>query len=125
MPKFSRIARHRSLAFIEQGGLCCYCRLRMFLGNLDEIANQLGTSKRAAFLVRSTAEHLVSREDGGTGSRHNIAAAHWYCNRQRHRLANVPSPNSFAQYVQRRLELGKWWTKAIFRALVTQASRSQ
>ena len=117
MPNSNRISRNRYLAYRQQDGLCIYCSLRLYLGTLDEVATQLGISKRAAFLVQCTAEHLLARQDGGTDAAGNIAAAHWYCNHQRHRRSAAPSPEAFGQFVQRRVASGKWWPDVLKFAL--------
>ena len=117
MPNSTRISRNRHLAFRRQDGRCIYCSLRMFLGSLDVIAMQLGISRRAASLVQCTAEHLLARQDAGTDSAGNIAAAHGYCNRLRHRRRTVSSPDAFERYVQRRVSSGKWWPDPIKFAL--------
>ena len=78
----SRVAKHRDQAFIRQHGRCCYCK--RFL---------LPTNARNP--LRSTAEHLIARCDGGRDNRDNIAAACWECNDNRHRAKRPLPPGRF------------------------------
>ncbi|WP_363168790.1 hypothetical protein [uncultured Lamprocystis sp.] len=43
---------------------------------------------------------MVARQDGGSCSRENIAAACRFCNSNRHRRKDPPNPDVYRQFVQ-------------------------
>lgn len=65
---------------------------------------------RLTRLLRSTAEHLVARCEGGRDERSNIVAACHWCNERRHlkRAKTAPSAEAYRQRVARRMAAGRW-----------------
>lgn len=111
----SRKARER--AFHAQQGYCCYCGYPMAesADNIHEFARRNRLKKRGAYPLLATAEHLRARRDGGTDSAENIAAAHAYCNRLRHRRKCAPPPEKYREFVQRRCAKGGWHAPEVLR----------
>jgi ribosomal protein L37E len=104
------LRKARARAFHAQQGFCCYCGYPMAesADELDSFATHYRLNKRTASQLLATAEHLRARCDGGTDSDTNIAAAHAYCNRLRHRRKNPPRPEQYRNLVQRRCTKGGW-----------------
>ncbi|WP_087496096.1 HNH endonuclease [Curvibacter sp. AEP1-3] len=69
-----------------------------------------GLTPKQALLLKSTAEHLKARQDGGRDSCSNIAAACLYCNRKRHagRSKCAPDSASYKRVIQEKVSKGKW-----------------
>jgi hypothetical protein len=67
--------------------------------------HKLTLAEAGAF--RCTAEHLKARKDGGRNARRNIVAACLFCNQQRHRSSDAPSPSDYKHAVQQRLGVGR------------------
>ena len=61
-----------------------------------------------AKLLRSTAEHLTARQEGGRDSSQNIVAACLYCNGKQHLTKQPKSSAGYTLKVRRRLTEGKW-----------------
>ena len=102
------VQKIRKAKFIEQQGQCYYCIQPMWEENGEHFALSHGISASAANSLRSTAEHLVARQDGGTDTHQNIVAACRYCNCTRHKTRNPTTPIDYAQKVRTRLWNGKW-----------------
>lgn len=109
MPKIRRL---RAQAFQAQHGLCCYCRLPMWLASPAEVAHP-GLRPSTLAPLRATAEHLVARQDGGPDCAGNIAAACWLCNTRRHKRATPLCPELYRELVRRRMARGKWHAPAL------------
>ena len=67
------------------------------------------TSKQAGWF-RLTAEHLVSKADGGTAAEGNIVAACLWCNRHRHlhRPQSAPDAAVYERRVRSLVAKGRW-----------------
>ncbi|HDS1039502.1 HNH endonuclease [Stenotrophomonas maltophilia] len=121
-----RLKSLRTSAFHAQSGHCYYCGLPMWLASPSELG--IKPSRSRAF--QCTAEHLVARQDGGRDVIGNVVAAHARCNQGRHkRQGQAPSPEAFRALVQKRLGVGRWWSRlppGIARASVSphQATRA-
>jgi len=100
----------RRRAFEQQRGFCHYCGLPMWEADEAAFAARFGLSARLTRLLRSTAEHLVARRDGGRDARSNIVAACHWCNDRRHRGRphTAPSAETYLQHVARRMAAGRW-----------------
>lgn len=104
----SSVKNIRKTKFVEQKGQCHYCCQPMWEKNRKLFAFTHGISKPASNWLRSTAEHLVARQDGGADVSQNIVAACRYCNRTRHTSPKPMPPADYAQKVRKRLWKGKW-----------------
>ena len=104
----TRVQTIRKAKFIEQQGRCFYCHQPMWEENGEQFAATYGLSKLASSRLRSTAEHLVARQEGGADIVQNIVAACYYCNRIRHTTPNPKPPTAYAKKVRNRLWKGKW-----------------
>jgi hypothetical protein len=100
----------RRRAFEQQRGFCHYCGLPMWQDDEAAFAARLGLSARLTRLLRSTAEHLVARCDGGRDDDSNIVASCLWCNRTRHRgpARTARSPEEYGQHVRKRMAQGRW-----------------
>lgn len=100
----------RRCAFEQQRGLCHYCGLPMWQGDQASFAAHHGLTARLARQLRSTAEHLVARCDGGRDERSNIVAACHWCNSRRHlgRCETAPSAEAYRLHVAQRVKAGRW-----------------
>lgn len=104
------IAKRRERRWIEQHGLCHYCRQPMWTGanGRQAFAEAFRVSERFAAAFQCTAEHLKPRGEGGTDRAENIVAACRFCNVTRHRRARPLAPEAYALHVRRRLGKGHW-----------------
>jgi hypothetical protein len=68
-------------------------------------------------MLRSTAEHLKARCEGGTNARDNIVAAHHICNARRHKRKRAPQPSEFRELVRKRVANGRWFDAATLNLL--------
>jgi 5-methylcytosine-specific restriction endonuclease McrA len=109
----NRIQLLRLQAFRRQGGLCCYCDVRMWLSSPSELVGHTLTAGAAARL-RCTAEHLAPRGEGGQDTECNIAAACAHCNHTRHKRKTPPPPTVYRQEVQRRVAKRRWHVRWVF-----------
>lgn len=100
----------RRSAFARQNGLCFYCCHPMWEADLDAFAQRHQLTLAQARHHRSTAEHLVSKCDGGRDVASNIVAACQICNTRRHkgRIAIAPDPLAYRAAVRRQCAKGKW-----------------
>ena len=120
----SRLAKLRRSAFLAQSGCCFYCGLPMWEDDPELFAQTLGLTLRQVQKLRSTAEHLQARCDGGLDHRSNIVAACAHCNQKRHVGRKVA--RSWAEHkawVQRRLSAGAWFDKGMISRLWRVALR--
>ena len=107
-----KLKRSRIAAFIEQGGQCYYCNLPMWEVDPKAFASAYGLTLRQAMQLRSTAEHLLARSEGGSDGRSNIVAACSLCNRLRHRPKRAKAPEDWGVICRRRV--AKSFTVAMF-----------
>ncbi|MBI4997681.1 MAG: HNH endonuclease [Rhodocyclales bacterium] len=98
----------RKSAFEAQHGQCCYCGMPMWLDDAPGFARSHNLSQRQTRWFQCTAEHLQARQDGGTNSASNIAAACLYCNTRRHKRKSPPSPEEYRLLVAERVRKGRW-----------------
>lgn len=103
-----KIRKIRLQKFMAQNGRCFYCQLPMWENDQHRavLENMVG-SKRAIWL-RSTAEHLCAKRDGGKDSAENLVAACWFCNCTRHKTKAPLTPEAYSAFVRKRLSLGRW-----------------
>lgn len=101
-------SHHRKSAYAAQHGLCCYCRKPMWLNSVKEFAQANQLSLKQAMLFKCTAEHLHARSESGNDSSTNIAAACWFCNSRRHRRRIPLKPDSYLEFVKKKLSAGGW-----------------
>lgn len=105
----------RGRAYKQQGGRCYYCCVRMWQASPSELGiEHLCTS--ASGDVRSTAEHLVPKCDGGLDAATNIVAACARCNHGRHKRRRVLDPQAFRVLVRRRIACGRWHQRWVYDA---------
>ncbi len=108
----SRLAKLRRSAFLAQSGCCFYCGLPMWEDDPERFSRTLGLTVRQAQKLRSTAEHLHARCDGGLDIPSNIVAACAHCNQKRHGGRKVARNwTEHKAWVQRRLGVGQWFDK--------------
>lgn len=112
MPSCNRIPSLRRQAFNRQRGLCYYCEVRMWLNSPEELG--LPECSAASRRLQCTAEHLVSRSDGGRDSATNIVAACAHCNQTRHRQKRPPEPPQYLAEVRGRVARGGWHYPWVF-----------
>jgi 5-methylcytosine-specific restriction endonuclease McrA len=121
MSSRNRIQCLRQKAFNRQGGLCCYCGVRMWLNSPAELTEPKWAT--AASRLRCTAEHLEPQSEGGQDTAANIAAACAHCNQTRHKRKEPPKPAVFREEVRRRVERGSWHVRWVFESgLLRQSS---
>ena len=119
----SSIKESRLNAFINQAGLCYYCRSTMWLKDVEGFATKYSISISAAGRFRCTAEHLTARCDGGSNRKNNIVAACIFCNQKRHQRKKPLVPIKHKERIQRRLKQGKWHPKELLHLSSLSASR--
>jgi hypothetical protein len=68
----TRLQRLRDVMADRQFGLCYWCRLPLLAADDPDLG------------MRTTADHIVRRADGGRTTAANIVAAHFACNTARH-----------------------------------------
>ncbi|WP_354005685.1 HNH endonuclease signature motif containing protein [Desulfofustis limnaeus] len=108
MSKLNTLQKSRNSAFLKQAGRCFYCNFPMWLDHKDDFAKVHKLSSREADRFRCTAEHLLARSESGKDTKDNIVAACLYCNQNRHRRKNPPTPNRYKEFITRRIKKGKW-----------------
>ena len=114
----SRLVKLRRSAFLAQSGCCFYCGLPMWEDDPERFSRTLGPTVRQAQKLRSTAEHLHARCDGGLDIPSNIVAACAHCNQKRHGGRKVARNwTEHKAWVQRRLGVGQWFDKDLLTRL--------
>ena len=114
----SPLAKYRHSAYVAQAGCCFYCGLPMWEDKPESFARALGLTQGQARMLRSTAEHLHARCDGGRDARENIVAACAHCNHKRHLGRKVARDwPAHKAWVQRRLSAGAWFDRAMLQQL--------
>lgn len=117
MPKpanSKNLSRSRSIAFAHQGGRCYYCGCAMWLGDPSAFCQAHHLKPKQARMLQCTGEHLLARQDGGTESRDNIAAACAFCNQTRHKRKKPPAPDTYAREVRNRVAKRGWHPRWVF-----------
>lgn len=117
--------RHR--AFVAQDGRCFYCSQPIWEDGREAFAKAHGMLPRLATHLRSTAEHLVARQDAGKNSQQNIVAACVWCNSRRHlgRAERAPDCHAYQHWVQAQVSAGKWHPVAASQAAASRARKPQ
>jgi hypothetical protein len=69
------IRKIRLVAFEKQMGCCYYCCMPMWFAEPELFASNHGITENQAKQLQCTAEHLTTRQDGGTNVSENIVAA--------------------------------------------------
>ena len=87
---------------------CYYCESPIWETDQHAFAESLGLRPKQAALLRSTAEHLVARRDGGRDTRCNVVAACLHCNRSRHAVPTPKEPLDYSAHVKSRMRKGRW-----------------
>lgn len=103
-----KIAKIRVQKYAEQGGLCFYCQQPMWESDPLKFAQSYKLSRKRLSWLRSTAEHLLPRQEGGADLPMNIVAACAYCNSHRHHCRMPRDPNAHTVLVRKRLNEGRW-----------------
>jgi hypothetical protein len=101
------LQRSRLSAYMAQQGLCYYCRFEMWLLSPEELT-QLGYPRKHVARLQCTAEHLISRSEGGSDKPENIAAACIFCNQSRHTVREPLTPDGHRNHVRSLLAQGMW-----------------
>lgn len=114
MPSKNRIKVLRQRAFERQGGLCCYCGVRMWLNDPGELPG-VPHEPAAWAKLQCTAEHLKARSEGGGNTTEDIAAACARCNHTRHKWRTVLEPSAYAGVVAQQMRRGTWHRRWVFR----------
>lgn len=109
-----QFSHSRAIAFSRQGGRCFYCRCLMWLGNPLAFCQLYGLKPKQVKPLQCTGEHLLPRHDGGKDEPDNIAAACALCNRRRHKRKNPPAPDTYGEYVRRRVAKHAWHSPWVF-----------
>ncbi|MBN8819444.1 MAG: hypothetical protein J0I80_12095 [Sphingomonas sp.] len=104
----NQISKARVEKFSAQNGLCHYCKQPMWERDPHEFAERFALNDRRLNWLRSTAEHLHARCDGGKDTKNNIVAACRFCNAHRHHACKALPPEAYGQHVRKRLAAGKW-----------------
>lgn len=112
MPK--SLKHKRNAACNHQSNCCCYCRVIMAVGGLQQYATKYGLSLGQAKRLQPTAEHLQARCENGSNARSNIAAACWHCNSLRHKRFKPMDAVSYRRYVQKRMAKRRWHGTYVF-----------
>jgi hypothetical protein len=92
-----------------QNGLCYYCNEPMWDQAIDSPTTPDCHSPKRPLQRRCTAEHLRARCDGGSDLAHNIVAACWFCNKNRHARKRPMPPQTYQDYVRKRVAQGRWF----------------
>jgi 5-methylcytosine-specific restriction endonuclease McrA len=109
------LSRVRAAAFHRQHGHCFYCSVLMWTDDCAAFARRHRLSPRLAQWLQCTAEHLLPRQDGGSNSGANIAAACRLCNHRRHAQRNVaPTPEAYRTLVRKRVSRKAWHYPDVF-----------
>lgn len=108
----------RKSAYINQSGRCYYCSLPMWENDLELFSKKYGVKTTEALRLKSTAEHLHARQDGGKNSKDNIVAACVYCNQHRHYMRPAPEPSAYKKIVLKQLRNGYWHKKVIVQRIL-------
>ncbi|WP_353957265.1 HNH endonuclease [Pelomonas sp. SE-A7] len=109
----SKIPTLRTQAFVQQGGRCWYCCVRMWCASPIELAS---ARHKGMASLKCTAEHLLAKSEGGKDQANNVVAACWHCNRTRHKRKLPPKPEAFRADVRRRVARGRWhhpWVRTL------------
>ena len=102
------IKNSRLNAFINQAGLCYYCKSAMWLKDVESFATKHSILISDAARFQCTAEHLTARCDGGSNRQDNIVAACIFCNKKRHQTKAPRTPSKHKKHIQKRITKGKW-----------------
>ena len=102
------LIKSRLKAFNLQQGRCIYCELPMWLDRPEAFAKKYKITTKGAALFKSTAEHLLAKQDGGKDGESNIVAACHFCNQKRHKCKKPKDPISYKLYVSSRVGKGRW-----------------
>ena len=111
------LVRPRTIAYARQSGRCYYCGFPMWSDSPTDFASTYGLSLAHSRLLQCTGEHLQAHKDGGSSAHSNIVAACLWCNLQRHRSKNPPSPDSYKAYVSKRISKGRWHNATVLQRL--------
>ncbi|MBF5090521.1 HNH endonuclease [Novosphingobium sp. NBM11] len=103
-----KIATVRRQKFDAQDGLCFYCKQPMWEHDPHQFSERFAVCDKRLGWLRSTAEHLRARCEGGKNTGDNIVAACLFCNSRRHRSRNALPPETYGRRVRKRLAKGQW-----------------
>lgn len=105
-----RLLRLRRKAYEQQNHLCFYCAYPMWEEDRDGFSRLHGVPPHLAGHLKSTAEHLVARQDQGRDTADNVVAACLWCNRMRHqgRRHSAPDAISYRSRVAYLVAMDRW-----------------
>lgn len=105
-----RTQSHRRKAFQQQDGCCYYCELPVWEVAPLVFSEIHRVPPRVAKWLRSTAEHVCARCDGGKDRKANIVSACLWCNSRRHqgRQHCAPDASTYRARVRQLVAAGKW-----------------
>ena len=106
--KRKSLIKTRAIAFSHQNGHCYYCDQPMWNEKPHKFSSDYSITLPQTKRFQCTGEHLIPHQDGGTSAQKNIVAACWFCNQQRHRRKSDPNPTQYRNYVQHRMNKGRW-----------------
>lgn len=112
MPK-NHLQTLRLKAFERQEHRCYYCGFLMWEEEPVSFALKHKITVQQAQRFRSTAEHLIARQDGGKDMAENIVSACLFCNQTRHRLKPAPEPEMHKKGIIKQLVHHGWHPKKI------------
>ncbi|RWX64899.1 HNH endonuclease [Mesorhizobium sp. M4B.F.Ca.ET.089.01.1.1] len=108
MCKSKKLARIRTRLACNQDGRCFYCEFPMWDRDPTGFSERYNIPVGSLDRFRCTVEHLNPRMNGGKDNLDNLVAACRFCNQNRHKMKEVPSPFAFRQHVQKRVKAGRW-----------------
>ena len=102
------LVKLRLLAAEAQHYRCYYCESPIWESDQYAFGRLHCLRPKQAALLRSTAEHLLARRDGGRDAQCNIVAACLHCNRSRHAVPAPKDPPAYREHVMSRMRRGRW-----------------
>ena len=111
-----QIRQHRKLLLLRrqackrQNFRCFYCQHPIWETHPEVFAERHQLPPKLVGQLKSTAEHLVAKQDKGPDTYENIAAACLWCNTHRHlgRALTAPNPLAYKLEVEDFVSQGQW-----------------
>jgi 5-methylcytosine-specific restriction endonuclease McrA len=104
------IRQVRQQAFQRQNCCCYYCNFPIWEQDSKHFSLTYAIAPRFAKYLKSTAEHLIARQDDGLDTADNVVAACAWCNKMRHfrREFKATDPSTYRSQVWRLISMGRW-----------------